>query len=385
MYSIADYGRMIADDVRMDAFARALKHAVRPGSVVADIGTGTGIFALLACRFGARRVFAIEPNDAIQVAREIAAANGCADRIEFFQACSTDVTLPERADVIVSDIGGALPWHERHIHAIVDARERLLARGGVLIPRRDAAWTAVIEAPATYAELTSGWDYAGFDMSAARHLVLKGWRTCRLKPEDLLTKPERWGETDYATVTEPNVRAILSCSVRRAGTGHGLAAGFDRTVGEGIALSNAPDAPEPVRPRHIYGIAFFPWPRPVDVVPGDVLTVEINADFIGEDYVWSWKTRVLQAGDPNSVTAAFDQSTFYGTPLSPAQLRKRASSHVPTLSEEGRTVRLVLELMRARLSLSEIADRLREECPERFASPADALNYAGRWAKEFGE
>jgi hypothetical protein len=123
----------------------------------------------------------------------------------------------------------------------------------------------------------------------------------------------------------------------------------------------------------------------VDVVPGDVLTVEINADFIGEDYVWSWKTRVLQAGDPNSVTAAFDQSTFYGTPLSPAQLRKRASSHVPTLSEEGRTVRLVLELMRARLSLSEIADRLREECPERFASPADALNYAGRWAKEFGE
>ena len=72
MYSIADYGAMIADEVRMGAFVRALRQAVKPGAVVIDIGTGTGIFALLACRFGARRVYAIEPSDAIQVAREIA-------------------------------------------------------------------------------------------------------------------------------------------------------------------------------------------------------------------------------------------------------------------------------------------------------------------------
>lgn len=385
MYSVVDYGRMIADDVRMDAFVRALKQAIRPESVVLDIGTGTGILALLACRFGARRVFAIEPNDAIQVAREIAAANGCADRIQFFQARSTDVTLPERADVIVSDIGGALPWHEGHIQAIADARERFLAPGGVLIPRRDTAWTAVIEAPAAYAEMTSGWTYADFDMSAARHLVVNSWRTCRVTPEDLLTRPERWGETDYTIVTEPNVRAALACRVVRGGTGHGLAAGFDRSVGDDIALSNAPDAPATIQPLHIYGIAFFPWPRPVDLVPGDVIEVEIRADFVGEDYVWSWKTRVLQQGDPNAVTGEFDQSTFYGSPVSPAQLKKRASSHVPMLSEEGRIVRLVLDSMRGRLSLSQIAERLMEEFPGRFASPADALSYAGRWAREFGE
>src|SRR5437870_11229737 len=76
MYSVADYGIMIADRVRMEAYMQALRSAVRPGGVVVDIGTGTGIFALLACRFGARRVYAIEPNDAIQVAREIARANG---------------------------------------------------------------------------------------------------------------------------------------------------------------------------------------------------------------------------------------------------------------------------------------------------------------------
>ncbi|MDH3444335.1 MAG: 50S ribosomal protein L11 methyltransferase, partial [Deltaproteobacteria bacterium] len=56
MYSIFDYGSMIADHVRMDAYARALRRAVTADSVVLDIGTGTGIFALLACQFGARRV-----------------------------------------------------------------------------------------------------------------------------------------------------------------------------------------------------------------------------------------------------------------------------------------------------------------------------------------
>src|SRR5689334_22429068 len=132
MYRVVDYGDMIADTVRMDAFVAALRGAITPGSVLVDIGTGTGIFALLACSLGARRVYAIEPNDAIEVARAIATANGLSDRIEFHQACSTAVTLPEQADVIVADIGGALPWFQRAIPSIVDARRRFLAPNGIL-------------------------------------------------------------------------------------------------------------------------------------------------------------------------------------------------------------------------------------------------------------
>jgi len=61
---------MITDKARMDGFEAALRQAVKPGSVVLDIGTGTGIFSLLACRFGARKVYAIEPDNAIQLARD---------------------------------------------------------------------------------------------------------------------------------------------------------------------------------------------------------------------------------------------------------------------------------------------------------------------------
>ena len=101
---------MIADHLRMAAYADALRRSVTPESMVIDIGTGTGVMAILACQLGARRVCAIEPDDVIQLARKVAADNGFADRIEFIQALSTDVKLPELADVIVSDVRGVLPF-----------------------------------------------------------------------------------------------------------------------------------------------------------------------------------------------------------------------------------------------------------------------------------
>ena len=108
MYGLGAYGAMIADRVRVEAYAEALRKSVRKGSVVAEIGTGPGIFAVLACQLGATRVYAIEPSEIIQVAREVAAANGCADKIEFFEELSDRVMLPGRADVILSDLRAAL-------------------------------------------------------------------------------------------------------------------------------------------------------------------------------------------------------------------------------------------------------------------------------------
>jgi len=89
MYSLHFYGQMLADTPRMDAYLAALRQAVKPDSVVLDLGCGPGVFALMACKFGARRVYAVEPDNIISVAREAAVANGCADRIEFFESLST--------------------------------------------------------------------------------------------------------------------------------------------------------------------------------------------------------------------------------------------------------------------------------------------------------
>src|SRR5882724_5631875 len=126
MYTISNHGAFISDQVRMNAYARALSRAVKPGSTVMDIGSGVGIFGLLACKFGARKVYAVESGDVIQLARENAAANGYTDRIEFMQELSTNIQIPERVDVIVSDLRGILPFFQQHIPSVIDARKRFL-------------------------------------------------------------------------------------------------------------------------------------------------------------------------------------------------------------------------------------------------------------------
>jgi protein arginine N-methyltransferase 1 len=385
MYSIAEYGAMISDRVRMGAIAGALRRAVTPGAVVVDIGTGTGICALLACRFGARRVYAIEPDDAIEVAREIAAANGFADRIEFIQRMSTEVTLGERADVIVSDMGGVLPWLHRHIPSIADARRRFLAPGGVLIPECDVAWAAVVEARELYERRTGPWDGngLGFDLDPARRVVVNTWNRGRVTREDLLTPPQRWATLDYRLVEQADVQARVTWVVTRHGTGHGLAAGFDRTLCDGIQLSTAPDAPDAIRPERIYGTAFFPWPSPVTLAPGDVVAVDLEARLVREEYIWSWKTLVTDRAQPGTAKASFSQCTFHGIPLSAATLRKTAATYTPTLNEDGRIARLILESMAGGMSLADIARLVSTRFSVRFPDLQDALSHVADFSRRY--
>lgn len=380
MYSLYGYGRMIADRVRMEAYVAALRQAVKPGAVVADIGTGTGIFALLACQFGARRIFAIEPDHAIQVAREMAAANGCADRIEFIQDLSTNVTLPEQADVIISDLRGVLPPFQRHIPSIVDARQRLLASGGILIPQRDTLWAAVVEAAELHAEHTMPWGDCshGFDFQAVRRIVVNTWRKHRVAPEQILLAARPWATLDYSTVTDPDLRGEVAWTVERAGVAHGLAVWFDATLAEGVHFSNAPGEPE-----LIYGSAFFPWTAPVEVAAGDTVSVTLRADLVGEDYIWAWHTTVSGQGLPEQVKASFRQSTFFGVPLSPGRLRKGAASYLPTLNEEGQIEQFILAQMDGQTSLEEIARRVTARFPRRFPAWRDALTLAGELARRY--
>lgn len=386
MYSIADYGAMIADRVRTGAFVRSLRNAITPESVVLDIGTGTGIFACVACRFGARRVYAVEPSDAIQVAREIAAANGFSDRIEFIQAMSTDVTLPQRADVIVADIGGTLPWFQKHIPAIVDARRRLLAPGGILIPQQDVVWIVVVEAPDLYQRQTAPWreNEFGLDMDAAHRIVVNSFTRGQVVPEQMLTVPEPWATVDYGTIDDANVHAQIRTRVTRGGTGYGLVAGFDRTVSNGEQLSNAPNADCAIKPERIYGTVFFPWPAPVPLEEGDLVQLEIDARLTGGEYIWGWNTEVFEHGAPGSTRASFNQSTFFGTPLSPERLQKRAASYTPVLTQKGLMTRVVLESMAGGLPLAEIARRVSTEFSALFPRIEDALAYVADVSQEFG-
>jgi protein arginine N-methyltransferase 1 len=371
---------MLADSVRMEAYSAALKRAVRPGAVVLDLGCGPGVFAMLACKLGARRVYAVEPDNVIQLAREAALANGFADRIEFLQDLSTEITLPEPADVIISDLRGVLPWYQQHIPSIVDARTRFLAQSGILIPARDVLWAAIVEAPERYHEIVSPWQTNGLDLSNGRRVITNTWRKTRIAPDELLVQPTLWATVDYYQIESPSVRAEIEWQFTRTGTAHGMSVWFDSELIDEIGFSNHPRGPE-----LIYGNGLFPFSSPVEVVEGDRVHVTLSADFIRDDYVWRWDSEFFDGRDPIKPKANFKQSTFFGVPLSPEQMRKQAAGYKPSLDQRGEARSFIMQLMTGENSLDEIAAQVAERFPQRYADRLDALNEVTAVSREFGK
>jgi protein arginine N-methyltransferase 1 len=146
---------LLNDRIRTRAFDRALAEVVRPGQVVADLGAGSGILGLLALKRGARRVYAVERHPVAELARLLARENGMEDRLVVLRGASEEVRLPERADLVVSEMLGNAVFNEGLLELFRDARRRHLKPRGRMIPSS----VRVMAAPATTPERAGPWNY----------------------------------------------------------------------------------------------------------------------------------------------------------------------------------------------------------------------------------
>jgi precorrin-6B methylase 2 len=221
---------LLDDEVRTRAFIGALEHAVRPGDVVVDLGTGNGILAMAAARAGAARVYAIEASPFAAVTEHVFAMNGYADRIRVVRGWSHQVELPERADVLVSEIIGNDPLGEGALRYMPDAAARFLKPGGRVVPTGLAVDMHVLEMPVDDARKhrvgadrlaqwrsSYGFDFGPFDVHAAlayrrvfrRANALATWRV--LAEPRRLFSAELAGTLASETTTTVEVETSAPC------------------------------------------------------------------------------------------------------------------------------------------------------------------------------
>ncbi len=132
---LASHEALLRDAQRNRPFYRALKKTVTRGCSVLDIGSGTGLWAIAAARMGAKRVVAIEREPLLAgLIKALARENKVADRVEVVLGDARAVQLGKDFDVIISETIGHLVFDEDVITIMIDARERFLKAGGVLIP-----------------------------------------------------------------------------------------------------------------------------------------------------------------------------------------------------------------------------------------------------------
>ena len=155
---------LLSDANRNRPLYRALKKTVTKDSSVLDIGSGTGIWAVAAAMFGAKRVVAIEEESLlVGVIKDLASENGVANRVEVIQGDSRRVNLAREFDLVISETVGHLVFDESIASIMIDARERFLKPGGMLIPESVALIAAAAHLKTRQQRLP-----AGIAMTASR-------------------------------------------------------------------------------------------------------------------------------------------------------------------------------------------------------------------------
>lgn len=117
------------------------------GKVVLDVGTGTGILAMLAAKKGAAKVFAVEASQIAHLAKILVHQNNLADRVAVVQGKMEDVDLGEKVDVIISEWMGFYLLHEAMLNSVLYARDKWLKPGGLLLPSTGTIYLAPVTIP----------------------------------------------------------------------------------------------------------------------------------------------------------------------------------------------------------------------------------------------
>jgi protein arginine N-methyltransferase 7 len=135
------YVPMTLDRSRNEAYRSALSKALgaRPAELILDIGTGTGLLAMLAAQLGAKHVVGCEANESIcRVGERVVTLNGMGETIRMVnkdcRKLAIPADLPRRADLVLFELFDCSLIGEGVLHFLAHAREHLATEGARFLP-----------------------------------------------------------------------------------------------------------------------------------------------------------------------------------------------------------------------------------------------------------
>jgi len=270
---------LLRDHERNAAYERAIWRFVKPSRTVLEIGTGSGLLAMLAARAGARHVYTCESEPLLAaVARENIRRNGLEGRITLIECDSHELTvgrdIPDRADVLMTELFDSRLLGENVLPAVEDARARLVRPGGAILPSRASAIGALVGGPVW----VDSWrvDTAcSFDVSALNRIApLTVPRPVSVfSGDDTLSDPIPLFDFDLAAGDRfPPESKVIDVAVRRTGRADGILQWIALWFDDDIRYENGPGTESHWTPMlHLF-------PRPLVVTAGDVMKLSIEHD-----------------------------------------------------------------------------------------------------------
>lgn len=260
--SIDFVGQCMVDVSRTELFHKAISRVVKKGSLVLDVGTGSGILSLFAARAGARKVMAIEFDPYIaELAQKSFIRNGYEDVINIILEDARHFKSPRKNhfDVVIMEMLTTGVVDEYQIQAVNNLhKSKAVNKLTKFIPYRHDTFIALAN---------MDFNYYGFTMEFILHL----WSWHKWKSQGLLlySKKETLNSLTFNKVINETQDIKVSFKVLRSGQINSLYLSSKSFLYQGVMIDDTESLNAPM----IIPIDTF------DVKKGEIVKFRIRYKF----------------------------------------------------------------------------------------------------------
>ncbi|MFT5797162.1 MAG: amino acid adenylation domain-containing protein [Candidatus Azotimanducaceae bacterium] len=314
VYDDMAYHAMTYDERRNESYIAAIQKKV-PGRIVLEVGAGPeALLSRFCVDAGAKHVYAIELlEDTYNKAKAKIAELGLQDKITLIHGDATKVTLPEQAEVCVSEIVGAIGGSEGAA-VITNQIRHNLKTDAAMIPAKSLTLYAPVQLPDALLK------QQGFSPLGARYvdkifadvghpfdlrLCARGLdRSC------LLAEPKPFEDFDYHSELKPEYQFDTEFALTKSGRCDGFLVWLTLDTGGGEVI-------DILDHEHCWLPVFFPLKDDgVAVQIGERLTAQCGATLMDDDLHSDYFIAAQLERDGKPVISnrydAFHQSNIFG-------------------------------------------------------------------------
>ena len=276
---------MLLDEDRVKRYREAIFETVKPGDIVIDVGSGSGVLAILAAQAGAQKVYAIERTSMAELLQENVAANELQDtieikRVDVLQLNESD--FPVKPNVVIGEmLGNFAPDEDQHrLYGFV---KQLVSEDTRWLPKNYNLVFAPVQSNYLHSIERELVNSDEVNLTPIFERLIHRPHLKKMMPDELL------GEECHgpAFPTASKLPKVFNAHMEIAKDGilNGFIVGFQSQLSKTVTLTATTTGP---KSSHWFQVLFpiYPFRK---VQKGELLEVEVRPRLITHRGTWSWK------------------------------------------------------------------------------------------------